>query len=172
MDVVKGPDSDMERTLKRMVDEYQLPLLRLCWLYLHDRQLAEDAVQETFIKAARSLHSFRGESSEKTWLTRIAIRTCCDMRRSAWLRHIDSRVTPDMLPEAAHPQQPEDLELSLAVMNLPDKLKEAIILYYYHDMSTQEIALALGISQPTVSNRLKRAREKLKKQLERRGTNE
>ena len=62
MSVVKGPDSGMEVKLKQMIDEHQTFLLRLCYLYLHDVQLAEDAVQETFIKAAQGLHSFRGDS--------------------------------------------------------------------------------------------------------------
>lgn len=75
MSVVKGPDSDMELTIRQMNDEHQTALLRMCYLYLHDVQLAEDAVQETFIKAARTLDKFRGESSVKTWLTRIAMRT-------------------------------------------------------------------------------------------------
>ena len=51
-------------------------------------------------------------------------------------------------------------------MNLPNKLREAIILYYYQDMGTEEIAEALGIAQSSVSNRLKRGRERLRKALE------
>ena len=51
MNVVKGPDIGQETTIRQMIDEHQTALLRLCYLYLRDRQLAEDAVQETFIKA-------------------------------------------------------------------------------------------------------------------------
>ena len=54
METVKGPDS-LEKELERMVSLYQLPLLRLCYAYLHVEDLARDAVQETFIKAYRSL---------------------------------------------------------------------------------------------------------------------
>ena len=83
METVKGPDSKEVR-IERMVTLYQLPLLHLCILYLHDEEQAKDAVQETFIKAYRNLDSFRAEASEKTWLTRIAINTCKNMYRSGW----------------------------------------------------------------------------------------
>ena len=75
METVKGPDSKEQR-IEHMVTLYQLPLLRLCVMYLHDEEQAKDAVQETFIKAYRNLDSFRAESSERTWLIRIAINTC------------------------------------------------------------------------------------------------
>ena len=81
METVKGPDRKDER-IERMVNLYQLSLLRLCVMYLHDEEQAKDAVQETFIKAYRNLDSFRADSSEKTWLTRIAINTCKNMHRS------------------------------------------------------------------------------------------
>lgn len=56
-------------------------LLRLCFLYLGDRQAAEDAVQETFLKAYQAHGRFRGDCSEKTWLTRIAINQCKTLLR-------------------------------------------------------------------------------------------
>ncbi len=160
---VKGPDREQ---IESLVKRHQRELLRLCYLYLHDVQLAEDAVQETFFKAVKAWDAFRGEASEKTWLTRIAIRTCCDMRRSFWFRRVDRYVTPEMLPEAVQETEAEDQTLTLAVMNLPRKLREAVILYYYQDMSVQDTAALLGVSQPAVSNRLKRARARLKDYLE------
>ena len=68
MSRIKGPDQaqDPNHELERLVLQYQQPLLRTCFLYLRDRALAEDAVQDTFLKAYRSLASFRGECSEKT----------------------------------------------------------------------------------------------------------
>ena len=65
METVKGPDRKDER-IERMVNLYQLSLLRLCVMYLHDEEQAKDAVQETFIKAYRNLDSFRADASEKT----------------------------------------------------------------------------------------------------------
>lgn len=168
MAVVKGPDSDQNLTVRQLVESYQSMLMRLCTLYLQDVHLAEDAVQETFIKAARALGSFRGDSSIKTWLTRIAIRTCYDIRRGSWFKYVNRRVTPEMLPEPIQPASEQDQSLTIAVMNLPVKLREAIILYYYQDMTAAEIADMLNISQPTVSYRLKQGRAKLRIQLERR----
>ena len=65
----------------------------------------------------------------------------------------------------------EDMDLSLAVMKLPRKLREAVLLYYYQDMGTEEMAKALGITQSTVSYRLQKGREKLRKLLEGRDQN-
>ena len=72
-------DENARQRLVRLVEHYQTDLLRLCYIQLHDTALAEDAVQETFIKAYRSFPSFRGDCSEKTWLMRIAVNTCRDM---------------------------------------------------------------------------------------------
>ena len=91
-----------EQALVQMVNEHQRMLLRLCYVYLRDEELARDAVQETFLKAYRGWAAFRGESSQKTWLTRIAVNTCKDLRRSAWHRHVDRSVTPESLPEPAN----------------------------------------------------------------------
>ena len=167
MEVVKGPDSVREQTLCRMVEQNQTDLLRMCYLYLHDAALAEDAVQETFLKAYRAMDGFREECNEKTWLVRIAINTCRDMQRSAWLRHMDRSITPDMLPAVSVPFEEKDEELILSVMELPVKLREVVLLHFYQDMSVKEIADSLGLSSPTVSNRLDRAKKKLRVALER-----
>ena len=169
---LKQEEQNLDSIIDRIVDEWQLPLLRLCFIQLRDRTMAEDAVQETFIKAFRTWASFRGECSEKTWLIRIAMNTCKDMRRGGWFRHMNRNVTPEMFPETAAQPSEDRLELTLAVMNLPVKFREAIILYYYQDMDTVEIGKVLGITQPSVSNRLKRGRELLRKALEGRNIDE
>ena len=96
----------------------------MCCAILRDRALAEDAVQETFLKAYKTLDTFRKESSEKTWLMRIAINTCRDFRRSAWFRYLDRRVTPEDLPLAATPAEEDSIALTAAIMRLPQKLQE------------------------------------------------
>ncbi len=166
MEAVKDPDSLRDQTIERLITQHQTSLLRLCYVQLQDQALAEDVVQETFLKAYKGFDSFRGDSSEKTWLTRIAVNTCRDFQRGGWFKHTDRRVTPDMLPVGTVQPDTEDLDLSLAVMKLPRKMREAILLYYYQDMSTEEIAETLGIAQSSVSNRLRRGREKLRKLLE------
>ena len=149
-----------------LVAQNQEKLLRTCYLYLRDRQLAEDAVQETFLKAYRSLPAFRGDSSEKTWLMRIAVNTCLDLYRSEWFRHMDRRVIPEELPESGVSFTSREESLIVEVMRLPRRLREATLLYYYHGMDEREIAEALGVSRSAVSDRLSRARRKLKELLE------
>ena len=73
--------ADLESQLTALMSAHRTSLVRLAYLYLGDSALAEDAVQETFLKAWRHWESFREESAEKTWLTRIAINTCKDIRR-------------------------------------------------------------------------------------------
>ena len=162
MSGIKGPDRAPEEKLAQWIRDYQAALLRSCYLYLQDRGLAEDAVQETYLKAYQHWADFRAESSEKTWLFRIAINTCRDMRRSAWFRHRDRRLTPDMLPGAQASFAPRDERLTLLVANLPRKLKEVVLLYYYQDMTMREVAQALNLSPSTVSKRLERAQAKLR----------
>ena len=162
MTIVKGPDNDKETIIRQMVETHQTPLMRLCYLYLHDVQLAEDAVQETFIKAARTLDKFRGEASMKTWLTSIAMRTCCDMRRSFWFRRMDRRVTPEMLPDPVQSPLEEETALTVAVMNLPQKEREVILLYYIEDYPVRKISEILTVPESTVKKRLQYAREKLR----------
>ena len=164
-------DAQREQELAQLMADYKTQLMRIAYMYLGDEALAEDAVQDTFIKAYNHMDRFRGESSKKTWLTRIAVNTCRDFQRGGWFKHTDRRITPDMLPVGAIQPDTEDLDLSLAVMKLPRKMREAIILYYYQDMSTEEIAETLGIAQSSVSNRLRRGREKLRKMLEGRDQN-
>ncbi len=168
MSNVKGPDNAPDRNLRfeQIVERYQEQVIRMCFLYLCDRTLAEDAMQETFLKVYRAMDSFRGDSSERTWIMRIAMRTCYDMNHSGWFRVINRHVTPDMVPEAAVPFEEDDDELMSAVTQLPIRLREVILLYYYQRMTVNEVADTLGISQSSVSGRLQRGRDKLKAMLE------
>ena len=161
-----------EDRLNRLVADYQGMLLRMCYVSLRDMELARDAVQETFLKAYRQLGGFRGQCSEKTWLSRIAINTCRSMQRSAWHRHTDRRITPEDLPVAAEWNCRDDtLDVMCSIMMLPDKLKEVILLHYWQEMSVGEIAKALGLAHASVSGRLKRARTRLRDILEGRNLN-
>ena len=165
MNTAMGPDRNADIEITRMVEMYQLSLLRLSFAYLHDKYLAEDAVQETFLKAYRNFGSFRNESNEKTWLSRIAINCCRDIYRTSWFKHIDRAVSLDCLPEPIQEATIQDDTITIEVMKLPIRLREVILLYYFEDMTTIEIAETLHITQQAVSNRLNRARAKLCKTL-------
>lgn len=165
----EGAGSGMElpeHTLDRMISRYHTPILHFCCAILRDPAAAEDATQETFLKAYRNLQTFRQESSEKTWLTAIALNVCRDMRKSAYWRHTEKRVTPEELDRPAPEQDPEALALGQAIADLPVKYRNAILLYYYQDMTLQEAAMLLKTTPSTLSKRLARARALLKKELE------
>ena len=152
--------------LDEAITRWEKPMLRLCYAYLCDTALAEDAVQETFFKAWKNYGRFRGEAEEKTWLTRIAINTCKDLMKSAWARNTDRSVTPDSLPECAVPFGERDDTVTRAVMSLPPKLKEATLLHWYQGMTLEEMAKATRLPRSTINYRLKKAKTMLKEELE------
>ena len=161
------PDSTSALDLDRLMEEYGTSLLRLCYMYLKDYHLAQDAVQETFLKAWQHMDTFRAQSQAKTWLTRIALNVCRDMRRSRWFRYVDRRVTPETLPQAAEPFEEKDEALTLALMKLPERCREIVVLHYYQQLSIAEIARMLNVSASTVSTQLSRGKKKLRAALER-----
>lgn len=163
MGFVMGPDNLREEVLCRLMTQYKSDLMRMSYTCLKDSALAEDAVQETFVKAYQAMEMFRGASNEKTWLMRIAINTCRNIRRDSWFRFVDRSVTPDTLPLQA--ASDEDQALMEAVMNLPYRHKEVVLLYYYQGQNLKEISDTLGVAASTVSTRLKKARERLHREL-------
>ncbi len=148
-----------DRWLNDAIKAHGDSLLRLCFLYLRDRQLAEDAVQETFLRAYRSYSRFRGESQDKTWLTRIAVNVCKSaLRRERPLSLLDA-------PEGSYESQFRDDTVLQAVCALPQKLREVVLLYYFQELSTPEIAQMLHLPRNVITARLSRARARLKTDL-------
>ena len=152
--------------LDNAIARWEKQLLRLCFAYLGDTALAEDAVQETFLKAWTSYDRFRAEAGEKTWLTRIAINTCKDLLKSSWLRNTDRSVSPESLPEGSAPFEERDDTVTRAVMSLPAGLKEVTLLHWYQGMTLEEMAKVLRLPRSTINYRLKKAKTILKKELE------
>ncbi|MDD6050034.1 MAG: RNA polymerase sigma factor [Clostridiales bacterium] len=143
-----------DEVLSEWLSAYGDLINRTCCLLLCDRTLAEDATQETFIRAWKSMALFKGNASPKTWLTRIAINCCHNVRRTAWFRLRDRSVAPDDLPL---PAPDEDRTLFLTVQQLPEKYRQVIILKYYQGMKLEEAAEVLGISRSAVHQRLQKA---------------
>jgi len=166
MGAIQAPDHTPLEQLDQWIQAYEKDLLRLCCLYLRDWNAAEDAVQETFLKAYRQRDSFRGDSHVKTWLIRIAVNQCRDMRRSAWYRYIDPRVSIDCLPITTPPPTADHLALNTAIMKLSPKYLEVVLLYYYEGYRMKEIAGMLSITEAAVSTRIRKAKQKLKDELE------
>ena len=154
-----------EEILSEWMEQYGDLITRTCCLYLGDRGLAEDAAQETFLRAWKSMAQFerRNNASPGSWLVRIAINTCKNIRRTAWFRRTDRSVTPEELPLPAHE---EDRTLLMTVQALPDRQREVVILRYYHGMSLDETARTLGLSRSTCFHRLQKALKCLRIQWE------
>ncbi len=155
----------LETFARRLMNEQGDYITRLCFLYLGDEMEAQDAAQESFLKALRAFTDFRGESAERTWLARIAINTCKDILRSPWRKRVDGEQALLNLPDSEDGPEAFDDTVLLSVLNLPAKYKDVILLYYYQDLSLKDIARTLGLPLPTVSSRLIRARKRLSGQL-------
>ena len=157
-------DQSRMPNIETLIASYGNDILRLCYLYLGDYQLAEDAFQETFVKAWQRQASFRGESTVKTWLSHIAVNTCRDILRSGWFR---------LWRKGTSEEDANDISVSLkdysdvreAVLTLPGKYREVVVLYYYEGLKLREVAKLLHLPTNTVSTRLRRARNMLNNQL-------
>ena len=156
------PGSISENELNRLVDAYSGMLLGLCRLTLGDLAMAQDIVQETFLRAWQK-GGFRPET-EKAWLIRVAMNLCHDYHRSRWWKHIDHRTSTEEI-QVTEPD-PEDWVILSLVKELPFRERQIVILYYWNRMRTNEIAETLGISQASVSRSLEKARKLLKVELE------
>ena len=148
-------------TVEELIDQHGDDILRLCLLYMGERQLAEDAFQETFVRAWRHMDGFRGESSVKTWLSHIAVNVCRDMLRTPWMRMRRSARSVEEMEHLPAPDATPRHELMDAIRALPDKYREVIVLVYVQDMKLREAAAQLRLPVPTVSTRLRRARARL-----------
>ena len=160
-------DTGRSEELERLMDCYGDEIKRFCTLQLKDSFQAEDAAQDTFVKAWKALDTFRNDSSEKTWLIRIAVNTCRDYQRTGWFRHMDRRITPEDLPERAEEMRFPDGEVSGAIASLPAKLRMVILLRYYEGFTVQETANISGVSAATAKRRIRKANQLLQKKLER-----
>jgi RNA polymerase sigma factor (sigma-70 family) len=166
---------DKEELIMWLMKEYGQSLVRLAFTYVKQDQLAEDIVQEVFVKCFKNIDAFRQESSYKTWLYRITINSCKDVLKSWGFRNlvfsnlggIQMLATNEKSPEEKFLVYEENKRLSRAVISLPIKLREIIIFYYYEEMRINQISDLLGIKQNTVKSRLLRAKQQLKKNLER-----
>ena len=177
--VVSG-DTEAFRALVR---DYHPLAYSLAFKVLSDAQDAEEVVQDAFIKIHQALDGFRGDASLKTWILRIVLRLSLNRRRdrarSSWHRlGLHLKGAEDAPGSAAEPrapvsQNPESLcisretrQLLLELVNeLPDALREALILNSFEELSYEEIARILQIPLGTVSSRIYAARKKLLKKL-------
>ena len=167
MDCAVVPGMNREERLNQWIEKYSDAILRTCFLYLSDQAQAEDALQDTWLKAWKHMSEYenQGIQNEKAWLMRIAINTCKDYRRTAWFRHIDNRKALEELPDRLLRTEAEDRSLSLMIMDLPNRYKQVVLLYYFQGFTQAETAAVLGISPSSVLRRLRNAEALLKQSL-------
>lgn len=154
------------RDLRELMNAYGQDVWNLAFILTRRNDLADDIAQDVFLKAYKSIHSFRGQSSIKTWLLSITRNTSINYLRTAFMRKVTllEWVTPrDLGPSAEQVvmDQAYSSEIWEAVLKLPVKLREVLILHGKYDLNTKEIAAMLHLSEGTVKSRLSRARGRM-----------
>ena len=137
-------------------------MYRVCVLFFRGNPPdVEDAVQTTFLKLVNEPKRFRDPEHEKAWLIVTAGNTCRDMLRSGWHKRVD--MDEKRVQQAAAPFEID--ETLQCVMDLPDKYKTAIYLFYYEGCSAKEIANSMGKTESSVWGYLHAGRDLLKRML-------
>ena len=152
-----------------IVGRWQGPLVNMAWRYCRDRARAEEMAQEAFVRAWRGLAGWRRESSFSTWLFALA----ANVYRSELKRFptVDVPLEEIAEPASAANQYEEMAEhrrhevLRRAVLALPMRYREPVVLYYFHEMDVGAAARTMGLPEGTVKARLARARELLRKRF-------
>jgi RNA polymerase sigma-70 factor (ECF subfamily) len=155
--------------LADLASQYSAELVRLCASILDDAAEAQDAVQETLIAASRSLDTFRGDASWRTWLYSIAINTCREHLRRRRSRQALELALAAFQRLRGHTPGPEETvmvrERSQAIVSairqLDEKHRLPVILRYMHDLPVREIATLLQVNEGTLHSRLYYARRRL-----------
>jgi RNA polymerase sigma-70 factor (ECF subfamily) len=152
-----------------IVRRWQGPLVNMAWRYCRDRGRSEEMAQDAFIRAWRGLAGWRRESSFSTWLFALA----ANVFRSELKRFPTVNLPLDEVAEPAGPAlQHDSLEarsrhelLHRAVLTLPPRYREPVVLYYFHEMDVGHAARTMGLPEGTLKARLARARELLRKRF-------
>ena len=163
-----------EEALSALMDTYGGVLMRTAVLLVKDKQLAEEVVQDTFVTAFQKIHQLESDEKLKGWLVTITVNGCRSRMRTWSWRNLftakdenvfDHMEEDDMLPEAQLLTAIENEELHEAVQSLPYSYREPIALFYFHDMTLQELADTLDLKLNTIKTRLARGRTLLRETL-------
>lgn len=146
--------------LAAVAGRYRDMIYRVALHWCGHPQEAEDATQDTLLKLCATYRTFADEEHLKSWLIRVTINHCKSRLRAPWHTR---RLPLEELPDTPVFDDPSQRELYDAVLALPQAYRIVLYLFYYEDMPTREIAAALHISQNTVTTRLTRAREALRR---------
>lgn len=158
-----------------LVNAYQRPVMSLTYRMLGDLEEAEDAAQETFLRAWSRLHQYNPEHKFSTWIFSIANHHCIDRLRKRRVTIMPLDDTPAAFAVQTEEDRPEESllnqemsqELQALVDLLPPDYRTPLVLRYWQECSYQEIAEVMELSLPAVKSRLFRARQKLAEEYER-----
>ena len=157
-----------QQAFTHIVEAYQKPVYNLCYRMLNNAEDAEDAAQETFLRAYRSINQFDHSRQFSTWLLSIAAHYCIDQIRKNRMTIISledqpNQEIPDKLPgpESTLSKRAEQDRMRLLLEKLNPTDREAVIMYYWYNYSYDEIAQSLSLSESAVKSRLHRARKEM-----------
>lgn len=159
-----------EEMLEWLIDEYGEELKRYIYTYVKNRTTTDDLFQEVMITVFKKIDTFREDSSIKTWVYRITANKCKDYLKSPanrlilWKNQFLNQ-SDNLTPESRALLDESKVELIEAILKMPIKEREVLILYYYKDFSVKEISHLLGLNESTIRSRMMRARNKLKREL-------
>jgi RNA polymerase sigma-70 factor (ECF subfamily) len=161
-----------ERALDALMQRWQVPLRAFLYRYLQNEADAFDLAQETFVRIYRNRANYQEGKRFSTWMFQIALNLARDQARRRARRPL---VALEEAPEAVSEGDPRALTLGeeraravrAAIGELPEPLREAVLLFEYEHKSHAEIAAIVGASAKAVETRLHRAREQLRKGLRR-----
>lgn len=149
----------------RLVELYQKPVFNLCYRMLGEPAEAEDAAQETFLRAYRSLRRYDDNRPFGTWLLSIAAHYCIDKLRKQRMSTVSTdgvesyQLTDNHPgPEGALAQREEQRMVQELLQELNPIERAAVVMYYWYDYSYAEIGAALSLTESAVKSRLHRAR--------------
>lgn len=173
--VISGCLAGDESAIERLIGEFQPGIFRLTLSVLNDPVEANEATQDTFIAALGALKTYRENSSLKAWLYTIGLNVSRNrLRKRKTLQRLNdtlqavfrvqSQKTPS--PEDAIIQNEKDAALWKALNQLGEKHRIPLVLRYFHNLSTAEIAEVLNINEGTIHSRLHIGRERLRVELE------
>jgi RNA polymerase sigma-70 factor (ECF subfamily) len=155
-----------------IVARWQGPLVNLAYRFCRDRSRAEEMAQEVFLKAYRALSDWRQEAKFSTWLFALATNHC----RSAIRGELTGIVALDRIAGLVSGEdgayvtlrdRDRDREVRAAVLSLPAKYRDAVTLFYFHEMDVAAAAQSLGVPEGTLKARLLRGRSLLRAKLTR-----
>jgi RNA polymerase sigma-70 factor (ECF subfamily) len=154
------------RAFEGIVRRWQGPLVNLAWRYCRDRSRAEEMAQEAFLRAWRSLAQWRRESSFSTWLFALAANVFrSELKRFPTLDFpLDAAKEPSRAARQFHAMATEESSEAVrrAVLALPERYREPVILFYFHEMDVSRAAASMGMPEGTFKARLARGRAQLR----------